>query len=94
MQLLKISKSTRKDKKMMAVFIKEGKRKTVHFGASGYSDFTLNKDERRKKNYLSRHKPRENWRVPDTPGSLSRWILWNKKSLSESIQAYKIRFSF
>ena len=29
---------------------------TVHFGASGYEDFTMHKDEKRKARYLARHK--------------------------------------
>ena len=29
--------------------------KTVSFGASGYEDFTIHKDEKRKDNYLKRH---------------------------------------
>jgi hypothetical protein len=28
-----------------------------------------------------------------TPGSLSRWTLWNKKTLSASIADYKKRFN-
>ena len=87
-----ISKSER-DKKLKAVLTDDkGKTKTLHFGAKGMSDFTINKDEKRKKNYLARHKVNENWTVPDTSGSLSRWILWNKKSQSESIKDYKRRF--
>ena len=35
-----ISKSNRKDKKFKAVI---DSKKTVHLGASGYSDYTLNK---------------------------------------------------
>jgi hypothetical protein len=41
-----LTKSKTKDKKYDAVI--DGK-KTVHVGAKGYSDFTVNKDEERKK---------------------------------------------
>jgi len=34
--------------------------KTVSFGASGYSDYTINKDDKRKENYIKRHST-ENW---------------------------------
>tara|TARA_R110001632_G_scaffold227862_1_gene362679 strand:+ start:2957 stop:3256 length:300 start_codon:yes stop_codon:yes gene_type:complete len=89
---VKISTSDR-DKKFKAVFYLDGdKKKTLHFGAKGMSDFTINKDPKRKENYLARHKVRENWKVPDTAGSLSRWILWNKPSLKESLKDYKNRF--
>ena len=87
-----IKKSTRKE--MMAVFtFDDGKTKTIHFGAAGMSDFTKNKDEKRKASYLSRHKANENWNDYDTAGSLSRWILWNKTSLSASIANYKSKFN-
>lgn len=90
-----ITKSDR-DKKFKAVFTnKEGKKKTIHFGAKGMSDYTIHKDEKRKARYLARHNPKvtkENWSVPDTPASLSRWILWNKKSYNESLKDYKKRF--
>jgi len=93
---VKITKSDR-DKKFKAVFFLEGdKKKTIHFGAKGMSDFTIHKDTKRKKNYLARHNPKvtkENWSVPDTPASLSRWILWNKKSYNDSLKDYKKRFN-
>ena len=89
-----IKPSSNKNKKYMAILSsKEGKTKTIHFGSAGMSDFTKNKDEARKKRYLDRHRKRENWTVPDTAGSLSRWILWNKKTLRESISDYKKRFN-
>ena len=89
-----ITKSDR-DKKFKAVFTtKDGKKKkTLHFGAKGMSDFTIHKDPNRKERYLARHKKNENWSVPDTPGSLSRWILWNKTSFKESVKDYKRRFN-
>tara|TARA_R110000744_G_C18933723_1_gene513474 strand:- start:64 stop:360 length:297 start_codon:yes stop_codon:yes gene_type:complete len=89
---VKISKSDR-DKKYKAVLYLDGdKKKTLHFGAKGMSDFTINKDPKRKANYIARHKVNENWKVPDTAGSLSRWILWNKTSFNESVKDYKRRF--
>ena len=50
-KLVKISPSDRKGKKLMAVFEnkKTGRTKTTHFGAAGMSDFTIHKDESRKK---------------------------------------------
>jgi hypothetical protein len=80
-------------KKMKAIFYKDGKKiKTVTFGALGMSDFTKHKDKDRKQNYLVRHRARENWNDPMTAGALSRWILWNKPSLKESISDYLKRF--
>jgi Family of unknown function (DUF5754) len=94
--LVKITKSTRSDKKLMAIFrdCKTGRTKTIHFGAAGMSDFTKHKDPERKQRYINRHKSNENWKDPTTAGSLSRWILWNKPTLSASIADYKKRFKF
>tara|TARA_R110000803_G_scaffold163763_3_gene227464 strand:- start:1718 stop:2008 length:291 start_codon:yes stop_codon:yes gene_type:complete len=89
-----IKNSTNKNKKLMAVFeYDDGKKKTIHFGQAGASDFTKNKDEKRKSAYLARHSKNENWNNYDTAGALSRWILWNKTSLSASIANYKSKFS-
>jgi len=95
-QLLKIVKSNKSNKKLMAVFenCQTGRKKTTHFGAYGMSDFTLHKDQDRKKNYISRHSKNEDWNNPITAGALSRWILWNKTSLSASIADYKKKFKF
>ena len=90
-----IKKSTNKDKKMMAIFYDgEKKIKTTHFGASGYTDFIKSGgDEKKKKAYLDRHRTNENWNDYMSAGSLSRWTLWNKKTLSASIADYKIKFN-
>jgi hypothetical protein len=94
MVLMSIKKSTKKGKKMMASFenCQTGRLKTIHFGALGYDDYTRHRDSNRKMRYIERHKSRENWNIPDTAGSLSRWILWNKISLKSSIEDYKRRF--
>ena len=71
-----------------------GRKKTVHFGASGMSDYTKHRDDERKKRYLNRHRANENWSAPMTAGALSRWILWNKPTRGASISDYKRRFNF
>tara|TARA_R110000824_G_scaffold5454_1_gene25250 strand:- start:535 stop:831 length:297 start_codon:yes stop_codon:yes gene_type:complete len=93
-KLVKITQSDRKGKKLMAVFEnkKTGRTKTTHFGAMGMSDFTINKDEARKKRYLDRHRKNENWNDPTSAGALSRWILWNKPSYRASVKDFKTRF--
>jgi hypothetical protein len=64
----------------------------VAFGAMGYEDYTQHKDKERKKLYLARHRNREDWNNPKTPGALSRWILWNKPTLKASIHDYIKKF--
>ena len=94
------TKSPNKDKKYMATFTSpDGHVKHVNFGASGYQNYggvgkSRHLSESRKKAYIKRHSARENFNDPLTPGSLSRWCLWNKKTFSESVKDYKKRFHF
>ncbi len=84
-----ITKSTRKDKKYMAIV---NNNKTIHFGATGYEDFTTHKDEKRKQNYISRRKKNENWSDPNTPGFYAKNILWNKSTVQASINDTTSKF--
>lgn len=71
-----------------------GTRRTVHFGATGYSDYTIHKDPERMARYTQRHRARENWSKSGlyTAGFWSKWILWNKPSLAASIRDTAQRF--
>ena len=86
-----ISKSEKADKKMKAVI--DGK-KTIHFGAKGYEDFTTHKNPERKQAYLNRHKKNENWGASgvDTAGFYAKNILWNKETLTKSVDDLNKRF--
>ena len=86
-----IQKSSRAGKKYMA----EVNNKTVHFGATGYEDFTTSKDEKRKASYLARHKTSEVWALSgiDSAGFWARWLLWNKPSITASIRDINQRFT-
>lgn len=66
----------------------------IYFGASGYSDYTQHKDPIRKRRYILRHRVNEIWTKSgiSTPGFWSRWLLWNKKSLPESINHIQKKF--
>lgn len=94
LKLKTIRKSHKKEKKWDAVFVKpDGKEKTVPFGARGMSDYTKHKDKTRKQRYLKRHSGMgEHWNKPDTPGALSKWVLWNKPSFRASVADFKKRF--
>ena len=87
--LMKLLKSDRKDKKYKAIF-DDGT--VIHFGAKGMSDYTIHHDDERKERYLKRHKANEDWNNPKTAGALSRWILWNQKTISASLADFKKRF--
>jgi hypothetical protein len=94
-KLQSITESEKPEKKLKATFLQDnGRTKTVHFGAKGMTDHTKTpQDEERKKRYLARHAKNENWNDPMSAGALSRWILWNKPTLSASIADYKKRFN-
>ena len=95
--LVKIVKSTKADKKMMAVFedCNTGREKTVHFGSKGMSDYTKHKDKERMRRYTTRHKARENWRKSGikTAGFWSKWLLWNKPSIGGSKKDISSKFN-
>jgi hypothetical protein len=94
MRFKTLRRSRNPEKKWDAIFDKDGKEKVVSFGAKGYSDFTKHKNVTRKARYIKRHSGMgEHWNKPDTPGALSRWILWNKPSLKGSIRDFRKRFS-
>ena len=97
LKLLSIKRSPKKEKKYMATFSREGRIKKVHFGAKGYQNYggvgkEKHLSKERKRRYIQRHKSRENWSDPTTPGALSRYILWNKPSFKASLSDYKRRF--
>ena len=83
-------KSSKAGKKYDAVI--DGK-KTVSFGATGYSDFTKHKDEDRKKNYIARHKPNQDWKDHTTAGFWAKNILWNKPTIEASVRDTNKKFS-
>ena len=97
---VEIKRSSNPEKKLMAVFEdKDGKKiKTTHFGQRGASDYTKHGEKERMQRYLERHgggtttSTKENWKDPTTAGALSRWVLWNKPSLSGSFSNFKSRF--
>ena len=90
-------KGTSGNAKMKAVFTDgSGDTKTTQFGYKGMSDYTKHGDDKRKSSYLARHGAKssgQKWNDPTTAGSLSRWVLWNKKSLSESKKSFKNKFN-
>jgi len=90
-----ITDSSNPKKRLTAIFTDaDGKKvRTTHFGLKGGSTFIDHKDETKKKNYLARHKVRENWNDYMSAGSLARFLLWNEPTLTESIKSYKKRFN-
>ena len=84
-----IKKSKNPKKKYDAIL--NGK-KTVSFGSSQYSDFTKHKDEDRKRNYIARHKPNQDWKDHTTAGFWAKNILWNKPTIEASVRDTNQKF--
>ena len=81
--------STRKNKRYMV----KTENKTIHFGSINHENFTIHKDIERKERYLKRHSKNEDWTDPLTAGFWSRWLLWTKPNLNESIKYIKKEFN-
>jgi len=92
---VKISKSNKEGKKLMAVFTMDsGRTKTTHFGSAGMADFTKTKDKEQRKRYRQRHKKDLQTKDPTRAGYLSWYILWGEStSLRDNISSYKKRFN-
>jgi len=80
-----ITNSANTNKKYDAVI--DGK-KTVSFGAKGYSDYTKHKDPKRKENYIARHPAAEDRSKSNiaSPAWMSRFILWEKPTLQGAVE--------
>lgn len=76
--------------------------KTIHFGQKGAKDYILYSKEdgstiagERKSLYYKRNFTRQNelWKTkPLSPATLSKYLLWNKPTLNESIDSYLSAF--
>lgn len=93
-KLLKVEKSTKPDKKYMAIFEDEtGERKITHFGAAGYTDYTKSKNKLQAEAYRRRHQNDLKTGDPTRAGFLSYYLLWDSPDFEENIRRYKNRFS-
>jgi hypothetical protein len=90
-RLVNIKKSNKSGKKLMATFEVGGKKKIIHFGAAGMSDYTKHKDITRRNRYIFRHRKDLKTNNPAKAGYLSMFVLWNKRSLKASIADYRRR---
>ena len=72
-----IKKSSNKGKKFMV--LNPNTNKYIHFGATGYEDYTKHKDKERKDRYLARaNKIKGRWRDDKySPNNLAINILWS-----------------
>jgi hypothetical protein len=88
-----LKKSKRDDKRFVLIMEELGHKH--NFGLKGGKTFIDGRTEKERQNYIARHKVRENWNKSGihTAGFWSRWILWNKPTLQESINDVEKRFN-
>lgn len=79
-------KSNKQDKKFMVKYMNHNTKKinTIHFGASGYTDYLISKNTQKKENYIKRHK-NDHIDNPNYAGFYSMNLLWNKPTLQASV---------
>lgn len=96
-KLVRVTRSDRPGKKWKAVFQNVSKSamtktRTRHFGAEGMEDYTMHKDEERRRRYRQRHK-KDLTGDYTSPGYLSYYVLWGPTtSFDENLRLYKQRF--
>lgn len=102
MKLLSIVKSDLKDKKWKAVFDNNGRKKTIHFGATGYDDYTISTDDMKSRQFMREKYRRrhakdlmtEAGKTGVSAGALSYWVLWgDSTSMDKNILEYKKRYN-
>jgi hypothetical protein len=87
-----ITTSPLKTKKYKVIIDNGKKKKTIHFGAKGYEDYTIHKNDERKYRYIDRHKSKEDWQDPFTAGFWALHTLWNKTTIQSSLNDIKRNF--
>ncbi len=93
MKLLNVKKTPAGDpKKMVAVFMENGKEKSIKFGAKGSQTFAEGASKEKQQAYLARHRVGEDWNKIN-PASLSRYVLWSSQSLEQGIRNFKNKFT-
>eukprot|EP00965_Chrysotila_dentata_P198382 6178754-Pleurochrysis_carterae.AAC.2 len=89
-KLISIRPATVSGKKYTATFLIDGREKRVHFGATGYEDYTIHHDKSRRERYRARHLSTYKRASLISAAALSWHILWGEStSLRENVQNYK-----
>ena len=82
------------DKPEKKYFIITSTGKKVHFGATGYEDYTIHKDPKRKEAYITRHQKKEDWTKSgiNTAGFWSYHYLWEFPTKHQAYQNIKKQY--
>lgn len=91
-KLKNVRRSPNPNKKWRATFTDDDKEKHTDFGQAGAPDFTLTKDEERRRLYRERHAKDLNTGDYTRAGFLSFYLLWNLPTISASIADFRRRF--
>lgn len=91
-KLKSVKRSPNPAKKWRATFTDGDKEKNTDFGAAGMNDFTITKDEERRRLYRERHAKDLNTGDYTRAGFLSYYLLWNLPTLTASIADFRRRF--
>ena len=79
-------------KKMVAVFMDSGRKKSIKFGQKGSQTFAEGASKEKQQAYLARHRVNEDWNKINA-GSLSRYVLWSAPSIASGIKNFKNKFT-
>jgi len=84
-QVIELRKAPLNSKKKWVAIaeLSNGKRRTIKFGANGYSDYTIHHDRARRERYRLRHAADLKAKNADSmlsPGYLSMYILWGSST--------------
>lgn len=91
-----LTKSPKSEKRFKVIVEDDKRKKTIHFGSgkpAGKGAFIDHKDPKIKDAWEARHKVREDWNDPFTAGFWSKWVLWNKETLEDSIEDLEKKYS-
>lgn len=92
MKLISVTNSSKPDKKLMAVFEHDGRKKTTHFGQAGAPDYTLTSNKEQRTRYRERHAKDLKTGDPTRAGFLSMEILWgDSTSRQVNIRRYRLK---
>ena len=92
---VEIKNSDKKDKKYMAIFTDDNKKKTIHFGLKGSTTYLDTGDKKLRDAYRARHRAVYNKSSPMTASRLSYDITWgDSQSLEKNIKDYKKKYGY
>lgn len=98
-RLLYVTHSALPQKRKKAVFMVAGGHLAVHFGSVARRDYTTGASDKERELYITQCLADEeqmeqtsHWTDPLAPATLSRYLLWERRSLAEALKIYRRLF--